>query len=148
MTRLALGLYLTLLTINSMTLNVLTPEDIAPLLDMVHQILVHQTAAAQPADDYLSVDQVASLTGTSAKTVRKWIAEGKPDRKGDIIRLYTLEFSPGFPRVPRSALVAFGQGQGFDAVQLMLPPAGAAPVKKTIPKRKVLASEEALRRAS
>lgn len=143
-----LGLCLTLLTINGMTLNVLTPEDIAPMYDLLRQLLVQQTAAAQPADDYLSVDQVASLTGTSTKTVRKWIAEGKADRKGKIIRLFTLEFSPGFPRVPRSALVAFGQGLGFDAAQLMLPPAGAAPVKKTTPKRKVLASEEALRRAS
>lgn len=126
----------------------LTSDDLAPLFDMVHQILVHQTAAAQPADDFLSVDQVATLTGTSTKTVRKWIAEGKPDRKGKIIRLYTLEFSPGFPRVPRSALVAFGQGMGFDAAQLLLPSAGAAPVKKTTPKRKVLDSTEAMRRAS
>lgn len=126
----------------------LTTDDLAPLEALLRQLVVQQTAAAQPADDYLSVDQVATLTGTSTKTVRKWIAEGKPDRKGKIIRLYTLEFSPGFPRVPRSALLAFGQGLGFDAAQLMLPPAGAAPVKKTTPKRQVLDSTEAMRRAS
>jgi len=142
------GLYLTLLIIKAMTLNVLTPEDLAPLYDMLRQILVQQTAAAQPADDYLSVEQVASLTGTSAKTVRKWITAGKYAGNGQLIRLFTLEFSPGFPRVPRSALVAFGQAQGFDAAQLTLPPAGAAPVKKTPPKAKALSSEEALRRAS
>lgn len=126
----------------------LTVEDLAPLYDMVRQLLVQQTASAQPADDYLSVEQVATLTNTSAKTVRKWITEGKADRKGNIIQLFTLEFSPGFPRVPRSALVAFGQAQGFDVTKLTLPPAGAAPAKKTPPKCKVLDSTEALRRVS
>lgn len=126
----------------------LTSDDLVPLEALLRQILEQQTAAAQPADDYLSVEQVATATNSSTKTVRKWITAGKPDRRGKIIRLYTLEFSPGFPRVPRSALLAFGQAMGFDAEQLQLPPAGAAPVKKTTPKRQVLASEEALRRAS
>jgi hypothetical protein len=131
-----------------MPLTVLTPEDLVPLYELLRQVLAQQTAAAQPADDYLSVDQVATLTGVSTKTVRKWIAEGKPDHQGKIVRLYTLEFSPGYPRVPRSALLAFGQGQGFEAAQLVLPPAGAAPAKKTTLKRQVLHSTEALRRAS
>ena len=131
-----------------MPLTVLTPDDLAPMYALLHQLLEQQTAAAQPADDYLSVDQVATLTGVSTKTVRKWIAEGKADRRGKIIRLYALEFSPGFPRVPRSALLAYGQGLGFDASQLLLPVAGAAPIKKTTPKRKVLDSTDALRRAS
>jgi len=126
----------------------LTSDDLAPLEALLRQILEQQTAAAQPADDYLTVEQVATATNSSTKTVRKWIAAGKPDRRGKIIRLYTLEFSPGFPRVPRSALLAFGQAMGFDASQLQLPPAGAAPPKKTPPKAKVLASEQALRRAS
>ena len=133
----------------SLPLTLLTTEDLAPLQAALHQILTQMQAAAQPADDYLSVAQVAAATGTSERTVRKWISEGKRDRKGRLITLFTLEFSPGFPRVPRSALLAFGQGVGFDASQLQLPPAGAPPAK-TPPKRgvAVLDSEQALRRAS
>ena len=130
-------------------LNLLTADDLTPILAELRAIREAQTAAAQPADDYLSVAQVAAATGTSERTVRKWISEGKRDRKGRLIVLFTLEFSPGFPRVPRSALLAFGQGVGFDATQLQLPPAGAPPVKPTAPsRRKVLDSTQALRRAS
>ena len=127
-----------------MKLDILTAEDLAPLKELLHQVLVQQTAAAQPADDYLSLDQVAALTGTSRKTVGKWIREGKYDAQGRRITLYTLEFAPGFPRVPRSALLAFGQGLGFEAAQLALP-AAAAPKKQAAP---VLASAQALRKAS
>lgn len=132
----------------ALPVTLLTTEDLAPLQAALHQILAQMQAAAQPADDYLSVAQVAQATGTSERTVRKWISEGKRDRKGRLIVLFTLEFSPGFPRVPRSALLAFGQGLGFDASQLQLPPAAAKASKITPPKGPVLASEEALRRAS
>lgn len=124
--------------------SLLTADDLAPIQELLRQILRQQTAAAQPADDYLSVAQVAELTGTSEKTVRKWISAGKYDQGGQLIRLYTLEFSPGFPRVPRSALLAFGQSLGFDPAQLQLPPAGAAKAAKA----PVLDSAKALRRAS
>lgn len=133
----------------ALPVTLLTTDDLAPILAELRAIREVQTAAAQPADDYLSVAQVAVATGTSERTVRKWISEGKRDRKGRLITLFTLEFSPGFPRVPRSALLAFGQGVGFEASQLQLPPAGAPPAK-TPPKRAgaVLDSEQALRRAS
>jgi hypothetical protein len=129
------------------TLSLLTADDLTPLQQLLLQILEQQAAAAQPADDYLSVAQVAAATGTSERTVRKWIDEGKRDAKGRLIRLFTLEFSPGYPRIPRSALLAYGQALAFDAAQLQLPPAGTlAPKKpKTTP---VLNSTEALRRAS
>jgi hypothetical protein len=130
-----------------MPATVLTSEDLAPIEALLRQVLAQQTAAVQPADDYLSVAQVAQLTGTSEKTVRKWISHGKPALKGKIIKLYTLEFSPGFPRIPRSALLAFGQGLGFDAAQLTLPVAGAKPVAKA-KRAAVLDSEKALRMAS
>lgn len=123
-------------------LQLLTPDDLAPIEALLRQVLVQQTAAAQPADDYLSIDQVAAATHTSARTVRKWIAVGKHDAAGNLLRLYTLEFSPGMVRVPRSALLAFGQQQGFDAAQLPLPPAGALRLAP------VLDSKQALRRAS
>jgi len=132
----------------ALPVTLLTTDDLAPILAELRAIREAQTAAAQPADDYLSVAQVAVATGVSERTVRKWIATGKPDRRGKIIRLFTLEFSPGFPRVPRSALLAFGQALGFEASQLQLPPAGAPLPKATPPKRRVLASEQALRRAS
>ena len=132
----------------ALPVTLLTTDDLAPMLAALRAMREAQSAAAQPADDYLSVAQGAVATGVSERTVRKWIGEGKPDRKGKIIRLFTLEFSPGFPRVPRSALLAFGQALGFEAAQLTLPPAGAPPPKTTPPKRRVLDSEQALRRAS
>ncbi|MGI4873397.1 MAG: hypothetical protein ACRYFX_19740 [Janthinobacterium lividum] len=131
-----------------LALTLLTPDDLVPIQDLLRQILAQQTAAAQPADDFLSIEQVATLTSTSAKTVRKWISEGKYDQKGQLLKLFTLEFSPGYVRVPRSALLAFGQSMGFDAAQLALPPAGAPAPAKTTRSKRVLDSEQALRRAS
>lgn len=129
------------------TLPLLTADDLAPIQTLLQQILQQQTAAAQPADDYLTVDQVAAITHTSARTVRKWLDEGKRDQKGKLIQLFRLEFSPGYVRIPRSALLAFGQAQGFDASQLPLPPAGAPPVP-TAKVKPVLDSSAALRKAS
>ena len=129
-------------------LDLLTPDDLLPIEQLLRELLVQQRAAAQPADDYLSVDQVAAATGTSARTVRKWISQGKYGQEGKLIRLFTLEFSPGLVRVPRSALLAFGLGLAFEAAQLALPPAGAPSVKTTRPKQPVLDSTKALRRAS
>ncbi len=137
-----------------MPLNLLTADDLAPILAPILTELraIRQAqATAQPADDYLSVAQVAFATGTSERTVRKWIEQGKRDRLGQkLIKLFTLEFSPGYVRVPRSALLAFGQGVGFDATQLQLPPAGTVPVAKPAKRRAgpVLDSTQALRRAS
>jgi hypothetical protein len=119
----------------------LTPDDLAPLLDELRAIRQLAATGAQPADDYLSIDTVAGLTETSARTVRKWIKEGKYDDGGQLIKLYTLEFSPGMLRVPRSALLAFGQAMGFDASKLALPPASAIAGL-------VLDSTQALRKAS
>jgi hypothetical protein len=125
----------------SAALTILTTDDLAPVLAELRAIREALAAGAQPADDYLSIDQVAATTGTSARTVRKWIKEGKYDLKGRLIKLFTLEFSPGMARIPRSALLAFGQALGFDAAQLPLPPARATAGP-------VLHSEQALRKAS
>ena len=118
-----------------LTASLLTADDLTPMLDMMRQILSNQQAAAQPTDDYLSVEQVAEVTGFGPKTVRKWMEKGKAGLNGQIIKLFFLEFAPGYPRIPRSALLAFGLSQGFDAAQLAKP----APV---------LDSAEALRRAA
>ncbi|MGY2132293.1 hypothetical protein ACW9KT_08690 [Hymenobacter sp. HD11105] len=69
-------------------------------------------------DTFHSIDEVATMAGVNRKTVEKWVKVGKPDRKGKIIHLATLEFSPGFPRIPYAALLAFGQGVGFDLTKL------------------------------
>jgi hypothetical protein len=119
----------------------LTTDDLAPLLDELRAIRQLAATSAQPADDYLSINTVAALTETSPRTVRKWIKEGKYDGRGQLIKLYTLEFSPGMERVPRSALLAFGQAIGFDASKLALPPASAIAGP-------VLESTQALRKAS
>lgn len=125
------------------SITLVTPEDLIALLEELRAIRQEQAKASQLVDDYLSVDDVAALTRTSARTVRKWITEGKYDQAGKLIKLFTVEFSPGYPRVPRSALLAYGQALGFDASQLQLPTAGA--LAKTRP---VLDSAKALRRAS
>jgi hypothetical protein len=132
-----------------MLLNLLSPDDLAPILAKLDALLGHAAAAAQPADDYLSVAQVAAATYTSQRTVRKWIEDGKRDAQGRLIKLFTLEFSPGYHRIPRSALLAFGQSMGFDAAQLPLPPAGTLPAAATKTKRTpVLDSGQAMRKAS
>lgn len=125
----------------SAALTILTADDLAPVLAELRALREAMTASAQPADDYLTIDQVAATTSTSARTVRKWIKEGKYDASGKLLKLYTLEFSPGMVRVPRSALLAFGQALGFDAAHLPLPPARATAGP-------VLDSTTALRRAS
>jgi hypothetical protein len=108
------------------TLDIATKSDIQELRDMLADLL--RGAGTKPAtagDDYLDIAEVAKLTRTSTKTVTKWLKEGKRDSKGRLIKLYALEFSPGFPRIPRSALVAFGQAQAFDVSTLQsaqLPP--------------------------
>lgn len=99
--------------------------------------LLELLSTARPADDYLTVLQVATLTNTSERTVRSWISDGKPGLKGRVLKLYTLEFSAACVRVPRSALVAFGEGMGFDAAQLRLP----TPVPAVKPKRRALPEE-------
>ena len=77
--------------------------------------------AAKPApvaDDYLSIPQVAELVNVSEKLVRGWIEKGKYDQKGKLVKLFYLDFSEGTRRVPRSALLAFAQCQGFDTSKL------------------------------
>jgi excisionase family DNA binding protein len=96
-----------------------TKADLAALTNCLTSLLEKALPAVAASDDFLDVQEVAALTGVSTKTVRKWITEGKFDQKGRHIKLYVLEFSPGFPRVPRSALVAYGQGLGYDERQLM-----------------------------
>lgn len=104
--------------------SLIAPEDWALLLAEVRAIRAQLEAAARPTDDYLTLADVATLTRTSQATVRKWIARGKPDQRGHLIKLYTVEFSPGFLRVPRSALVAYGQGLAFNPARLDPLPAG------------------------
>ncbi len=100
-----------------------TKGDLEALLQKLEQRLNGaQPTAPAAGDDYLSLDQVAELTGFNRKTVKKWIDEGKYNQQGKLIKLFILEFAPGFPRVPRSALVAFGRGVGFDVGQLTAPP--------------------------
>lgn len=95
-----------------------TKDDLRSLAEQFTALLEKALPAIAAKDDFLSVQEVAKLTDTSEKTVRKWISEGKHDQKGKLIKLYALEFSPGFPRIPRSALVAYGQGLGFDVSKL------------------------------
>lgn len=95
-----------------------TKADIRSLGEQFTALLEKALPALAAQDDFLSVAEVAKLTGTSEKTVRKWLSEGKYDQKGQRIKLFALEFSPGFPRIPRSALVAYGRGLGFDVSHL------------------------------
>ncbi|QNE38596.1 helix-turn-helix domain-containing protein [Hymenobacter sp. NBH84] len=102
--------------------DIATKGDLEALLLKMQQLL--QTTLPAPAlpDDYLTIDEVAELTRFNRKTVAKWISEGKYDQRGKLIHLFTLEFAPGKPHIPRSALIAFGQAIGFDTKQLTQPP--------------------------
>ncbi|HEX8505491.1 MAG TPA: helix-turn-helix domain-containing protein [Hymenobacter sp.] len=95
-------------------------QEVSDLKEMLRQAL-----GLTAAEDFLTLEEAAKATKTTPKTVRKWIEEGKPDQKGNIIKLQALEFSPGFKRIPRAALLAYGQGLGFDVSRLLpehLPP--------------------------
>jgi len=103
----------------------LTAEDLAPIQADIQIIKEHLLAGVRPTDDYLNVAQVAALTSTSERTVRKWITHGKPNQKGKLVRLFVIEFSPGYPRVPRSALLAYGLGLVFGPQHLQWSQAAA-----------------------
>lgn len=98
--------------------DLLTKADLALFSERLTTLLQQVLPAVAAQDDFLTVEEAATLAKTSTKTVRTWIDHGKPDQKGKIIKLFTLEFSPGYKRIPRSALVAYGQGLGFDVSQL------------------------------
>ena len=66
---------------------------------------------------------MATATRVSVRTVKKWVSEGKYDQKGKRITLFCLEFSPGFVRIPRAALLAYGQAIGFTINDLNSVPA-------------------------
>ena len=100
-----------------------TKGDLTALLLRVEQLLQQKAPVPATVDDYLTLEEVAEATRFSTKTVKKWVTEGKDDRKGKLIRLLALEFSPGFLRIPRSALLAFGEGVGMSVADLKnLPP--------------------------
>jgi hypothetical protein len=90
-----------------------TKGDLNNLVQRIEQLLQAQAATSSTADEYLTLQEVAGLTRTSVKTVTKWVTEGKPDSRGKIIRLFNVEFSPGQRRIPRAALLAYGQSIGF-----------------------------------
>jgi excisionase family DNA binding protein len=102
--------------------DIATKGDLLELLHKMQELLSTAPKSTAPADDYLTIDEVAELTRFNRRTVAKWISEGKYDRKGKLIRLFTLEFAPNKPRIPRSALVAFGQAIGFDTSKLVTVP--------------------------
>ncbi|TGE26911.1 helix-turn-helix domain-containing protein [Hymenobacter metallicola] len=100
-----------------------TKGDLEQLLLKLEQRLAAAQPATPAADEYLTLDEVAKATRTSVRTVKKWITEGKYDLKGKRITLFALEFSDGYYRVPRAALVAYGSKMGFTAADLTtIPP--------------------------
>ncbi len=111
--------------------DIATKADLADLAERLEKALAAALPAIAAPDAFYSVEQAAEVAGVSAKTVRKWVAEGKYDRSGHLVKLFALEFSPGFPRIPRSALVAYGRGLGFDVATLApASPAAPPPLRK------------------
>ena len=101
-----------------------TKGDIAELnQQLAHLLQLVQAPPALTDDDYLSLKTVARLTEVSVRTVKGWIKNGKPDRQGKrIIRLFAVEFSPGYQRVPRAALLAYALATDFTTANLKHPP--------------------------
>lgn len=90
-----------------------TKADLEQLYARLTQLLTAPAAPATGPDEYLTLEEVAKATRVSTRTVKKWVQEGKADRRGKIVQLFALEFSPGFLRIPRAALLAYGEGLGF-----------------------------------
>lgn len=109
--------------------DIATKADLLALTERLEQLLRAALPAIAAADDFYSLAQAAEVAGVSTKTVRHWIAVGKPNQQGRIVKLFALEFSPGYPRIPRSALVAYGQGLGFDVATLAPPGAPLPPMR-------------------
>ncbi|RDC63308.1 MerR family transcriptional regulator [Adhaeribacter pallidiroseus] len=60
-------------------------------------------------EKYFTLDGAAEFTGHDRSTVKKWINKGKLDNNGKLVKLPTSEFAPGFPRIAKSDLIAFGR---------------------------------------
>ncbi|OWP62913.1 hypothetical protein CDA63_11890 [Hymenobacter amundsenii] len=90
-----------------------TKADLEQLFARMAQLLATPAAPATGPDEYLTLEEVATATRVSTRTVKKWVQEGKADRRGKLVQLFALEFSPGFLRIPRAALLAYGEGIGF-----------------------------------
>lgn len=103
--------------------DLVTKADLEQLYSRLEQLLQKPAAAPVASEEYLTLDEVAAATRVSTRTVKKWVNEGKYDRRGRHIQLLALEFSPGFLRIPRSALLAYGEGVGFSISDLKSPPA-------------------------
>lgn len=107
--------------------DIATKADLTALTEHLEQLLRAALPVIAAPDAFYSLEQAAEVAGVSVRTVRKWLTEGKPDRQGKTIKLYALEFSLGYPRIPRSALLAYGQGLAFDASKLQ--PAQVPPMR-------------------
>ncbi|WP_201980395.1 helix-turn-helix domain-containing protein [Hymenobacter rubidus] len=105
--------------------DIATKADLTALSEHLEKLLQAALPVIAAPDAFYSLEQAAEVAGVSVRTVRKWLTEGKYDEKGKRFKLFALEFSPGYPRIPRSALLAYGRGLAFDASQLLpeqLPP--------------------------
>jgi hypothetical protein len=94
-------------------------------LHQIQQMLQHTLdelarSRATTPDPLLTVQEAAEYTRYTRRTVDGWIKEGKPDQQGRIVRLQTLEFSPGQHRIPLSALLAFGKCTNIEVTTLKL----------------------------
>ncbi|GAA3953775.1 helix-turn-helix domain-containing protein [Hymenobacter algoricola] len=90
-----------------------TKGDLDALLSQIQQLLPAPAAAPASSDEYLTPEEVAKATRFSVRTVKKWIHEGKFGLNGKRVYLFALEFSPGLQRIPKAALLAYGQSMGF-----------------------------------
>jgi len=128
-----------------MLVNLPTTEDLAAhtalLLEVREELRLVRQLLARPPDEFLTLDEVAAKVKKSRKTVLSWIQEGKYDAGGRLIKLQTVEGTPGYRLVPVAALHAFLQNLDFDLAQLPL-------ATNPVPPRPVLDSRKALRKAS
>jgi hypothetical protein len=128
-----------------MLVNVPTAEEVAAntalMLEVLAELRQVRQLLARPADEYLTIDEVAAKVKKSSKTVRKWIDEGKYAANGQLLKLQTLEGSPGSLLVPLAALHAFLSNMDFDLASL-------ATATSPLSTQPVLDSSKALRKAS
>ncbi|WP_210521605.1 helix-turn-helix domain-containing protein [Hymenobacter terricola] len=134
-----------------MLLNIPSAEDFQALQQKLDAVLAHLVAAAKPAaDEFMSLQEVATYTQFDPRTVEKWVNEGDFSKAGKRIYLQAHRYS-GRLRFKRTDVEAFGLGVGVLTPSLGagLPEAiKSASTGKATKKSRATTSEQALRKVA
>lgn len=96
---------------HAQTLFVGTPEDLEAALSRALAPLLAQMQELQKAQQHFkplyTVNELAQVLGYSPQTIRRFICEGRPSRKGKLVTLNAKEITKGDYRITASDLNLF-----------------------------------------